>query len=584
MLATLRRASKFEVGCFLFLFLLCAYLSLYNIGNAPYWHDEANLAIGARNLANGLGYSGWDGRILYVSSNGIGVNDNLNMVYFPPWQVIPSALGVLVFGDNETGVRFFHAVLGLLSVIIFWALLRLDFAGRLRLRLLAVALFALSAQTLLFFRQGRYCADAMFFSLALFYCYRLYISPNGDWRHLLAAAVFFLLGFMNHFGIAASMAAAILVWHLLFHARVTTVRQWREVCVVGGVCAAICIGYLHFVVDVTSERDYDFSIKAQHQLPYYERIAWLFYFHLRDTVKFGTLPWVVAVWLLAYVAAWWNAKLVGGRMPASKKQKNNKRRGSKNNRYVDFVLGNEQLIRWLVIILLFLFFSSVLTPRGVDNHKIADSRYLVASFPFLALIKAYFVDWVWRQRTWGRVVAPVLLMMLLSSNMLARPFLVQFFSNIETGNKYLTLPALVMEMHRPYENVVSEMVDYLNTETKQDETISVSPWQDHAILQNYFGDKLIFCCSLDGNSPLPKDKVRALSVPLYIGDVKPDWMVAFCDNLQVDENEYELVFSSQTSCYPAQRPEIEMHVFQPRPFGAEATPSTSPARVYRRRL
>ena len=519
------------------------------------------MAIGARNLANGLGYSGWDGRILYVSSNGIGVNDNLNMVYFPPWQVIPSALGVLVFGDNETGVRFFHAVLGLLSVIIFWALLRLDFAGRLRLRLLAVALFALSAQTLLFFRQGRYCADAMFFSLALFYCYRLYISPNGDWRHLLAAAVFFLLGFMNHFGIAASMAAAILVWHLLFHARVTTVRQWREVCVVGGVCAAICIGYLHFVVDVTSERDYDFSIKAQHQLPYYERIAWLFYFHLRDTVKFGTLPWVVAVWLLAYIAAWWNA----------------------NRRRESFAPSDKQLVCWFAITLLFLFFSSVLTPRGVANHKIADSRYLVASFPFLALIKAYFINWIWRKRLWGRVVAPILLTVLLFSNILSRPFLAQFYGAIDAANKYLTLPSLILEIHYPYENAVSEVVNYLKAETEKDETIAVLPWQDHAVLQNYFGDKLIFCCSLDGNSPLPEDKVRALSVPLYIGDVKPDWVVAFCADLRIDPDQYEAVFFSQAYCYPAQRPEIEMHVFQPRPFGSKPKQSVAPARVYRRR-
>ncbi len=545
-----------------FIFVIAAYLILFNLGYAPLWHDESPLAVTGKNIVLTGGYNGWDGRNVFMTLNGASVNSNLKLVSYPPWQAIPSALGIAIFGANEVGVRFFHALLGLFSILIFWQLLRLDFAPQKRLRLLALTLFALSAQTILFMRIGRYAADAIFFTLLAFYCYRLYIGANGKLWHLVVATLAAVLGFLNHYAIGSSIAMAIGVWHLLYYARETSRRQWIEILGASLAVVALCITYLFVAGIIGTSEKLEFT-HVDYEYSWFQRHVILIFYNFREMLHFGWLPLWVAVWFFCY--------LVFPVFTVSKKDKKINTKITKKNNHSS---NNERaaIIRWSVLLALFLFFSGLVAVRPAAGHELADSRYLVPALPLCALIIATFVNWLWRQRGGVFYAVPIFLSLLVS-NALSFPYL---YPNLFTQEKIrFLLPQLIGEIHRPYIIYLNDLIDYLNTHAEQDDTIFVSPWQDYSIMQFYFSEKLIFCCALNEQSGIPKEKIHELGVPLFEGDIKPVWQVVIGER-KPNANEYKLVFQSEKYSYPTQRPELEFHTFRP-------LPKKGSVYIYRRR-
>lgn len=563
-------SRRFENWGALAVFLVSAYLCLFNLGYAPLWHDEAMVGVTGKNIAETGGYNGWDGRNLFLTLNGAAVNSNFKLVSYPPWQGLPSALGVLIFGANEVGVRFFHAVLGLLALGLFWLLLRLDFAHRPRLRLLAFTLFALSTQTILFFRQGRYAADAVFFALLLFYCYRLYVGRDGKPWHLAAAAAAVVLGFYNHFAIGGAFALALGAWHLLFYARRTTRRQWLEFAAAAAAVAALCAGYLIVAGIILSDEQLEFGDDSVYRYSWVKRKALMIYFNFRELLRFGWLPLWIALWFAWFALATIRRGKGGGRKSGKKRKGKS---GAVSTAEREQLLEDDRcVLRWAALLALFLFFSGLLVLRAAWVHQLADSRYIVPALPFCALIIAACVDWLWRRQ--GFFYAAPVLAAALFSNVLAYPYLHANHFTQETV-RWL-LPNLVQSIHRPHENYTSEVVAYLDAHANQDDTIDVEPWMDYAVLQFYLNDKLIFCCALNEDSALPEEKVRALEVPVYEGDVEPVWKLYVAGQGEPDADKYELVYSAKTGGYPVQRPELEFHSFTP-------LPQPGGINIYRRR-
>jgi 4-amino-4-deoxy-L-arabinose transferase-like glycosyltransferase len=498
--------NKKECFSIVVISLLAAYLILFNLDYAPLWHDEGTNAIMARNFLNTGTFTGWDGRNLFVGLNGGGVNSNLVMAAYPPWPAIPSALGIAVFGHNEIGLRFFHALLGLFSLFFFWRLLKLDFANAPRLRIIAFALFALSAQAILFMRQGRYYPDAFFFSLASFYYYRLYISSGGRWQHLAAAAGLTILNFLNHFAIGASVALAFGCWHLLYYRRQTTKQQWLAFAVFGSATAIICMLYLWLmgIIGGNEQLEYDDDIYTLSWLP---RHFTLLFYYLRDTVRYGWLPLWITLWLAFMV------------LNKPKKTKKNPKPRKKKLSNTDQIANiNNQILRWVVLAFLNIITAAVVSVQP-STHSLADSRYLIGALPFLMLISAACVNWLWKQ-SHGKFYAPILLAALLFSNLPGYPFLAKGVF-IQKKIKW-PLPSLVWEIHQPYPTATKDVAEYLKKYANQDDVVYVHPWQEQVLLHFYLGDKLIFCCLLDGKDNLPKNTIKALGVPVYREDIKLD--------------------------------------------------------------
>ena len=524
-------------------FLIASYLALANLTYVALWHDEAVNAIAAKNLLAVGAYSGWDGRnLFYGTSQGTGIDSNLHLASYAPWPPLPSALGLWLFGHNELGVRFFHALLGVLSLPLLWLLLRLDFSDRPRLRMLAFTCFALSTQVLLFMRQGRYYPDAFFFSLLAFYFYRLYWRDR-KYAYLAIVVVATVLNFFNHFLVGGSVALSMAAWHSLFYRHQTNARQWIELSVAGAVTSVVCLIYLVWVGIIGSSEVFEYAGEGHiYQLGWLERHVHLVWFHLRDTILLQWLPLWVAVWWVYYLL------LLAYRKKETKARK--KQRA---------LSAEDHAVRWAVMALLLLLFSSLLSVQPVKINVWVDSRYMIAALPFLAFMVAFCVDWMWQKC--GAWMGIPLLMAFLMSTILGFPAL---RPNVFSGAAVRwTLPALWQEIHRPYQTAAHEIVDYLRQHAAQDDTVSVR-WPNNAILYFYLSEQVIFCCQLDISSHLPRKKVRALGVPLYRGDVLPVWQVVFNGNEpEVKPELYQATYQAKAFYYTTQRPELEYHLFTP---------------------
>ena len=529
-------------------FAIAAYLSLVNLGQGPLWHDEATPAYMGENFARNFTLSGWNGRTLYVGENGTAINSELTLASFPPWPTYPSALGIAIFGANEFGVRIFHTLLGLASLLLFWQLLRMDFAIRPRLRVLAFTLFALSAQVILFMRVGRYVADAFFFTFLSFYAYRLYIAPGGKVWHLALAAAATVLGFLNHFTMAAAFALALGVWHLLYHFRHTTRRQWVEIGIAAAVTSGLCFAYLVGMGIVFSDDVLEFS---SHETPFLQRKVTLVWWFFRDLLRSGMLPLWVAVWL-----AWFAFARRSGKGNAA-------RAGDDTARH---------LLRWTALLALFLVFSGLLSVREPTygsavaevreptyGGAIAEIRYIAPALAFGALLTAAFIDWLWERRRAGRVAAIAALLLALNSNLLTYPLT---FPDHDANPHHPLLSKLLREVHTASrDGYMREALAYLRKHAQEGDTIFVHPYLDSLVLQFYLSGKLVFCCALNEGSHLPREKVRALGVPIYEGDVEPDWFVVVDEGKEIAVSDYALAHTSQTHALPTQRP--DHHTFTP---------------------
>jgi 4-amino-4-deoxy-L-arabinose transferase-like glycosyltransferase len=564
--ATMREAwSRKENRWAILIAVACAYLSLFNLGYAPLWDDEPHMASIARNLLDSGEYTTWDGRNLMGAQDGSrAVNEDLVAISYPPWQAISTLVGISLFGYNETGVRFFHALLGVASLFLFWRLLRIDFAARPRLRVIAFVLFALSAQTILFFRQGRYCADAIFFSLALIYAYRLYIGPSGKAWHLACATTFAVWGFFNQFFIGITTLMAIAIWHLIFFWRDTTRRQWVSFVVAGAVFSSLCLGYLWGTGIIENRTSLDLG-------DLYYRYSWptrsfvITYLNFRDIVKFNWIPVWVAIWLLGLLGWMTLAHLHHSRQSLGQGEKARWWRPTAKPGPEDMALA-----RYLVLGSLMLVAAAFTNVQSTSEHTVANTRYLVATLPFSFLLVAACVDWVWRR--FSALPALSLLAALMLSNLVGQP--------ASTRQLRLTLPSLVQEIHQPLRNSMVEVTEYLQAHAKQDELILVEPWQPRDVLMFYLGDKLRFCCMIDKErTPLPPETVLSMGEHLYDGATEPDWLVDFSTLMSFPGN-YEQAFTSESNRYSSgHRPELEYREFRV----VHSSHTRSSVRIYKKK-
>ena len=541
--------------------VISAYLILFNLDYATLWHDEGANALMARSLANNGTFSGWDGRNLFwgIDNTGGGIDKNLNIVSYPPWPVFPSALGLLLFGEGEFAIRFPHALLGALSLPLFWLLLLINFPARPRLRLLAFAMFALSPIVILYMRQGRYYADAIFFALLCVYFYQKYrLTGRTPWLAGLSLAT--VLNFLNHFAIGFAAAAALAAWHLILHWRETSPRQWLELSAAGMFAAACCGGYLFWagIIGGDSALEYGDDLYA---VSWLERRFFLLRFYFRDLVKTGWLPFWAALWWCWFAGAFF--------FRAKPRRKKNKKKAVKTA-----ADGDESVRRWALLALLMIAASAIVSVQPPVKHSLADMRYMVFALPFVIFMSAACADWMWaKDKTAGGVLTAVLML----SNFAAHPFIADVVHKtvFNCPTEKFPLPALVREIHRPYPSAIAEASAYLRKHTAQDDTVFVQPQTDYTVLLYYLSDKLTFCCGLSRESDLPEEKIRALGAPVYEDAPKPEWLVLMGSAPGAGFESYQKVYEGEAFSYPTHRPELEYRCFEPDPDGPKLS-------IYRR--
>ena len=547
-----------------------AYLCLVNLGYAALWHDEAPTALIGRNLLQHGDITGWDGRNLVGGTNGRTLNDDLRDV-LPPLMYVVNAGSFALFGVSEASARVIPAVLGVVALALLYLLLRQHLREHPRLAFFCLLFAAWSPQLLLYFRQSRYYALMALTLIAGFYLYERWWR-SGRASALGALTLVAALAFFNHYAGGAATMLALAVWHLLFRRRDTEPGQWLALAACGGLVVVLGAAYLGWIGVIGGERSGFHAYTGVTGLPEYNGTApplvLRLVIYVRELFTADWISWPVFLWfggVLALSILSRNRSTVSGSAPRRRRHRVGGRRSP------DAPLDNLPVAaaaRIMLMGVLFALFSAALSPQAVWAFPHADLRYYMGALPLLLPMKGLFVEWLWRR--W-KIAGGAALAVLLLTSAGAWPFNARM---LLTGERTLGLhlAQFVREIHRPYRDSIRTTSDYLLEHAGQDDLVYIPAFSDREALTFTVGHRVLFCCLLNEESPLPEETRAALPPRLVTAATTPDWIVLFGKldpaYLAKIADFYTVAAQLDVFYYPTQRPEINLHAFSPLPAAA----------------
>ncbi|MCY4460840.1 MAG: glycosyltransferase family 39 protein [Albidovulum sp.] len=522
-----------------------------------------------------------DGRNLAGGTNGRTLNEDLRIV-LPPLPYLFSAAGFMLFGVNEFGARIVPALFGWFSLALLFGLLRQRLPENPRFVFFVFLLSAWSAQLLLFFRQANYYSFMVFAVIASFYLYERFWRTRR-YRFLAALTFVAIVAFFNHYTGGAATVLALAAWHVLIRARKTAGREWLAL----GGCAllvAACGGaYLIFIGILGGERSSFLEFTGvtgvgedRGAIPLVLLRIWIYG---RELFTADWISWPVFLWFAGISAMMAYRGRFRDRLPSSSRKRRlpSRQRGkaallARNSRETATIAAGSLPIvatqRIVLMGVLFALFSAILSVQPVWAHDVADLRYYVGALPLLLAMKGLICEWAWRN---SKFAGGALLAVLLLSSAGAAPInAVNHFTGQRTLGFHLF--SFVDEIRQNYRDSTRVVSDFMLENSEQDDTVYVSGFADREALTFAIGHRVLFCCVLDQNSPLPRERIGQLRLSLSSGGGAPDWILVF-GPLQVDywnriSEHYSIASALDVLPYPTQRPEINFHVFEPIPYEA----------------
>ena len=536
--------GRFMTGrwlCPLLIIGLSGYLAFRGLADNYFWDDEAGTAIFARNLIDFGKLTAWDGRNLMAYRNGMELDDNFINRYVPPLQFVVAAAGFEFLGVSTLGGRFTFVVIGLLALIIFFFILRLESGGNRVLSCFGLSLLALSPSFLLYIRQCRYFSLGIFFPLFIYYFYKKYFGSRNP-VHLALASAGFIGLFFSHFLICAAFAFALLGVHLKFHLRRRGIFPFLAAGIVfGGVVAGYILfsGLIFPVFVCRSGREW-----------LVDRVL-LFAMNFREINANGYFPWSMIAGII-----WLELdRTFSGTLKKRARE-------------------------WILLIVLYVICISLFSPQPVIEMGAADVRYLIPVLPFGMALLGVFVFFL---STNSRPAALVVMVLLIFTN--------SFSLNPWSPFRFRSyLINYLGEIHHDYTTPYEAAADFIGENCSQDDLVMVIPPNMSYPLQFYVGEKVIFGGRLDERTELLREKIIRLNPALLVDEARPDWIISF--RWRALTEEVLTYFALRGIRYELQtalavyylgemiRPELQLHFFRPI---TEFDPKTEGVLIFKRR-
>ena len=205
----------------------------------------------------------------------------------------------------------------------------------------------------------------------------------------------------------------------------------------------------------------------------------------------------------------------------------------------------------------------------------ADQRYYVAALPLLLAMKGLFIEWVWKRSVFLGIIA---LLVLTTSSLGAWPINLKHIMTFESTLGW-HLVSFVREVHSPYRESITAVSDYLLQHAEQDDFVFVQDgFAYREALTFHVGGRVLFCCFLTDETPLPREKAQMMRKTLFRKEDVPDWIVIFKprfeqevsigDQIEFNQgpplvsNFFDVAEKFFVYFYPTQRPELNFHRFK----------------------
>ncbi len=462
-------------------FFLVAMLAIFNLAQTPFWGDEADVGILARNLNNTGKLTAWDGRNLYGFRNGTLLKDDLTL-NGPPLQYFVTAIAFRFLGTNTWTGRFPFVVFGLLSLWVLWLMLKEDFEKYPMFRLLALCMVGFSLAFIMNIRQCRYYALSLFLSLLSYFLYKR-STQTRSWRSILGLSICCILGFYTNYLLLIPFVFAMGCAHLLFYRQQYKFSDWPKL-------ASAAALFLAFVVP------YAVSNRIWHRPDMPVSANWisekltLLWWNFRDLNRIAVMPWMLLTGTLGLCAYYRR------RWPMTK-----------------------PVLEWLTIGSIFTIGIVVLNRQPINETVDADVRYLIPAYPFFTAVMALPLWHISRQGRRGSIVAALLFVIAICTNAFT-------LGASKTKPGYL-LPNFIKEITNPYPTSLSATIEYLKTHAAQDDVVFAFPDYYAFSLYFYLGDQILARGFMSPDTPLGYQKVMQLDPRFFAGQDFPNWLIFY---------------------------------------------------------
>jgi hypothetical protein len=515
-------------GVFALVLVLLAVLLFTRLGWYALWDDETMVAL----VAQGVNHTG-DTSVLMDHGNIVGYDRGILIRDFrdrstPPLATYITAASFSLFGVDAWTARWPFAFLGLCTyaLILFWAR-RLPWPW---LVVLAIGLLG-NVSLLLNFRQCRYYAPTIFFSVAVVFVYWCW-APRS--RPLLIMAALSILLFVSNYLECAALYACLFVDYA-FWKRKEWRLGWREAALLFGPQVVID-GLIAGVWNPlrTGEGDL-FRNKDM-----WDRLVLIFgYWRDTNAAEFLALPIV----LLALV--------------------------------VGLAQRRTWLVRGCVALAVYFVFISLFSPQEkAPWWWYANIRYVPAIIPLAIALEAGFIGIMLGRRPWLAIGAAVLL----------------FGTNLFNGGPLLadglrsTLVAYLGELTHPVPEPYTPTADWINANVPEGESVLVSP--DYSAYPLMFhAPRALYAWQFDWP---PRPDFVDLPTIQFKGRDAPDYIVGFGPLLNQAIQGIQKMGRPDVSYAPAAmipvywkdayRPELFWHAFTPPRFD----PNSEAVYIFRR--
>ncbi|MBU0571442.1 MAG: glycosyltransferase family 39 protein [Candidatus Omnitrophica bacterium] len=193
---------------------IAAILIFANLGNQFLWQDEAETAVLAERVLEYGFPKAFDGENLINPTIRTGYAGDYGWKYHPWSQFYVTALSFKIFGANTFTARLPFAILGVLSVLLLYILAYRLTANRF-IAGCSAFLMTFSIPYLLFMRQCRYYAPAVFLILLILIFYSKFLERRSRGPVVMFSSGLIALGYTVH-GMFIPLFIAIGLHYLIF--------------------------------------------------------------------------------------------------------------------------------------------------------------------------------------------------------------------------------------------------------------------------------------------------------------------------------------------------------------------------------
>lgn len=514
--------------------LIASFLLFFHLGKYAFWDDEADTALFAQSVwRTGDTYAMLDHNLI-AHTSGQELRGLYNR-YIPPLGFYIAAPFVGLNPGSAFAARFPFAFFGLLTITLILHWLYKSRASH-TTWLLTCAGILCNVSFMLFFRQCRYYAPAIFFSTFIVY---LYAHRNDQKTAYILSSILLLLLLCSHYLAYFALLGGLIVDYFVFerNKRPLTFSQSFIVFLPQMLCGGLLLS-IYNLSFINNSFNYTIGYWIQSK-------AAIVFWNMRDlnNCEMGSMLLIILAPLLYH----------------HKK--------------------NVNLVRCPLAILVYIIVIAIFSPMPIfgsspskvfDFHGFAEIRYIAPLIPLCIFVAVTTIETLAGSK---KIVILFLAILTFNTNILNKALLLkthnyaQWSSPIAETPVRSTILEFTKELISPNKSTYRATANWINTNLKNNETVWVEPsFANYPLM--YHAPKALYAWQLKDRTP------QNANLPdiHFVGKISPDYIIAFgpfhtyvkekTEELAMKGDFYEKIEQLDTYWYDLIRPELFWHSFR----------------------